>query len=176
MTITGSEQQQFINLTVIVVEKNKIDVRSESTTYINEVMPKKIDINEMIKDFKKTCTKARKVGIRISNKNGGRDYIINNIDNYEWAYQDYLQNFEKAYELSRKVFVDNKLEVGTRDNKELQQIYSYTNNIARLNYRSGIIHIVSEFEYKIKKLKTEIEEREEAKTNGEELNSLTLFF
>lgn len=176
MTITSSEQQQFVNLTIVIVEKNKIEVCSEHTTYVNEVMPNKIDINAMIKNFKKTCTKARKVGIRISNKNGGRDYIINNIDNYEWAHQDYSQNFKKAYELSRNVFVDNKLAVGTRDNKELQQIYSYVNNIARLNYRSGIIHIVSEFEYKIKKLKAKIEEREKAKTSGEELTSLTLFF
>lgn len=175
MTTTSSEQK-FVNLSIVIIEKNKIEVCSEHTTYVNELMPAKIDINAMIKDFKKTCTKARKVGIRISNKNGGRDYIINNIDNYDWAYQDYLQNFNNAYELSKKVFVDNKLPVGTRDNKDLQQIYSYTNNIARLNYRSGIIHIVSEFEYKIKKLKAEIKAREEAKTTGEELNSLTLFF
>jgi hypothetical protein len=175
MTITSSEQE-FVNLSIVIVEKNKIEVCSEHTTYVNELMPVKIDINAMIKDFKKTCTKARKVGVRISHKNGSKDYILNKIEEYEQEYQECLLNFNSAYELSKKIFVENKLPVGTRENKDLRQIYSHVHNITRLNYRSGMIHIVSSFERNVARLKKIIKEREEARVNGEETSSITLVF
>ena len=135
----------FIELKKVIITDKKLLACSSCTTYIEESLPEKIDIKDLMKNFKRLCSDLKKKGAKISYKYRSHKFVEASAAEFDAQYAAYLNEFNKAAELAKKIFVDKPLPVGTSNNPELAEMFKHCHAMNALNRRSAVFSKVYEF-------------------------------
>lgn len=132
----------------IVINDNEITVSSPSTSWFNEPFAPKIDIKNLLKRYNDIVKLARSKGTVVSQKYKTKQQIINTADDYNSAFNIYLENFQ-----SLKVLVESKVKKGfscpASDDEELNRLYVKRNAIMAMFYGGQPMDIIRCIEHKI---------------------------
>ena len=152
--------QEFIELEKVEITDKAIRVYSSHTSYVDEVLPEKIDVKALLAEFKALCAKAKSLGFKVSHRNGKRKEVADNAALFEQQYSEYLAHFNIVAADSKRIFVDKKLPVGTADNEELKAMREHSWAMNRLHYSSTVFSKVYEFDSRVKQFAQALEHAE----------------
>lgn len=137
-------------LTNITIDNNTIFVGNTHTVYFNEKKRERVDLNDLLAQYKDVVKTAKRKGVKVGYTRGFKRRIEALKDSYPDIYEEYRQRF---FEL--KMLVENKVRRGitlpTSDDVDLPIIYEKRNALQAMFYGNQPMSEASTLAYEIAK-------------------------